>query len=240
MATKRRPLANVDPEQLSVGNGLDTSSAMAQMLGELAQIRAVETNTVSPYVGSVIPNLLINIRQLLTTPPTQPVSGAVNVANFPASQPVTGTFFLATQPVSGSVAVSNFPATQPVSGAVNVANFPASQPVTGAVQVAASTSAIVATRTPGYTPSSSPGTIALTTVSTLVDSVFIRAVKNTGGPNAAIVFIGTSGAATNQTIPLEPGAGILETAPAGKKLDLAQIYIRVQTANDAVSWIASN
>ena len=73
---------------------------------------------------------------------TQPVSGTVDVNNFPASQPVTGTFFQATQPVSGTVDVVNYPATvavtgtffqatQPVSGTVDVNNFPASQPVTG-------------------------------------------------------------------------------------------------------------
>jgi hypothetical protein len=92
MATRRRPLANVDPNQLSVSNGIDTSSAASQALGELAQIRAAQTNVVGPYVGSIIPNLLTDIQQLLAAPP---------------SQAVTGTFFLATQPVSGSVAVNN-------------------------------------------------------------------------------------------------------------------------------------
>jgi hypothetical protein len=47
-----------------------------------------------------------------------PVSGSVNVGNFPA-----------TQSVSGAVSVSNFPATQPVSGSVSVSNFPATQNV---------------------------------------------------------------------------------------------------------------
>lgn len=56
--------------------------------------------------------------------------GDVSAAN---PIPVTGTFFQATQPVSGTVNVGNFPATQPVSGTVNVGNFPASQAVTGTV-----------------------------------------------------------------------------------------------------------
>ena len=58
-----------------------------------------------------------------------PVTGSVNVGNFPS-----------TQPVSGAVSVSNFPATQPVSGSVNVGgtvsvgNFPSTQTVTGSVR----------------------------------------------------------------------------------------------------------
>jgi hypothetical protein len=126
------------------------------------------------------------------------------------------------------------------NGSIAIDNFPAIQPVSGSVSIATNTSTAVATRLPGYTPSSSPGTIPLTSTPTLVDSVFIRAVKNTGANNSEIVFLGTAGVATNQTIPIEPGAGILETAPAGKKLDLSQIYIRILTAGDAVSWIASN
>lgn len=108
------------------------------------------------------------------------------------------------------------------------------------IRLGSNTSIAVVTRIPGYTPSSSPGTIPLTSTPTLVESVFIRAVKNTGAVNSTIVFVGTSGAATNQTIPLEPGAAMRETAPAGKKIDLSQIYIRVLAAGDAVSWIGSN
>lgn len=74
------------------------------------------------------------------------ISGAVDVSNFPASQAVTGTFWQATQPVSGTVnvgnfpgiiSVSNFPASQPVTGTfwqttqpVSIATMP-STPVTG-------------------------------------------------------------------------------------------------------------
>lgn len=108
------------------------------------------------------------------------------------------------------------------------------------VKLAANDSVTVETHFPGYTPSASAGTIPLTSTMTLVDSVFIRAVKNTGANNSAIVFIGKSGAATNQTIPIEPGAGIRMSASIGKKLDLSQIYIRVLTAGDAVSWLGSN
>jgi hypothetical protein len=126
------------------------------------------------------------------------------------------------------------------AGAITINNFPATQPVSGSVQTAASTSTTVTTRIPGYTPAASPGTIPLTSTPTLCDSVFIRAVKNTGGFNSGLVFVGTSGGATNQTISIEPGGWIRETAPAGKKLDLSQIYIRVLDAGDAVSWIASN
>jgi hypothetical protein len=178
-------------------------------------------------------------------------AGTIAIRNFPATQPVSGTFWPTTQPVSGNVSIANFPALQScnvvnfpaiqtIGGSVAVNNFPATQAVSGAVQIAANTATAVATRLPGYTPSSSPGTIPLTSTPTLVNSVFIRGVKNTGANNSAIVFLGTSGAAVNQSIPIEPGAGILETAPAGKKLDLSQIYIRVLTAGDAVSWIASN
>jgi hypothetical protein len=178
-------------------------------------------------------------------------AGTITINNFPAVQPVSGAFYPAVQAVSGTVSIGNFPALQScnvvnfpaiqtIGGTVAINNFPATQPVSGAVQTAASTSTTVTTRIPGYTPAASPGTIPLTSTPTLCDSVFIRAVKNTGGFNSGLVFVGTSGVATNQPMPIEPGAGINEVAPAGKKLDLSQIYIRVLTAGDAVSWIASN
>ena len=63
-------------------------------------------------------------------PATQPVSGSVSVSNFPATQPVSGTVT-----VGGSVSVSNFPATQPVSGSVSVSNFPSTQVVLGSLAV---------------------------------------------------------------------------------------------------------
>lgn len=49
--------------------------------------------------------------------------------------PVSGIFFQSTQPVSGTVNVGNFPATQPISGTVNIGNLPATQPVTGTVNI---------------------------------------------------------------------------------------------------------
>lgn len=60
-------------------------------------------------------------------PTTQPVSGTVNIGNFPSAFGVNN--FPATQPVSGTVGVNNFPATQSVSGTVGVNNFPAKQTV---------------------------------------------------------------------------------------------------------------
>lgn len=77
---------------------------------------------------------------------TQPVSGAVEISNFPDTQPVSGTVTVAnpvnsvqvnnfpvTQQVSGAMAVTNFPGTQTVAGSVNVTNLPTTQTVTGTV-----------------------------------------------------------------------------------------------------------
>ena len=52
-------------------------------------------------------------RNVIVTNTPLPVTGTVNVGNFPA-----------TQPVSGTVTVGNFPATQSVSGTVTIGNSP--------------------------------------------------------------------------------------------------------------------
>ena len=48
----------------------------------------------------------------------QPVSGNINIGNFPA-----------TQQVAGSISIGNFPATQQIAGSVSIGNFPVTQQV---------------------------------------------------------------------------------------------------------------
>lgn len=85
---------------------------------------------------------------------TIPVSGTVNVGNFPA-----------TQAISGVVNVGNFPAIQPVSGSVNVGNFPAVQPAsqsgTWYVQAINSTSTVNSPNASNFLATVS-GTVAAT------------------------------------------------------------------------------
>jgi hypothetical protein len=160
----------------------------------------------------------------------------IEIANFPPVQPVIGAFFPATQPVSGGVAITNWPSLQNVA----IVNFPAIQTVAGTIAIGPSPSTTAATWTPGYTTSASaPVTVPLTTVSTLVKSVFLLALKSTGAKNTTPVFVGLSGVAANQSIPLLPGAGVNHVAPDGKMLDLAQIYVRISTIGDGISWLGS-
>lgn len=169
-------------------------------------------------------------------PAIQTIGGTVAVNNFPATQAVTGAFFPATQQVAGSLGINNWPSLQNVA----VVNFPAIQTVLGTVVLGVTPSTTPVTFSPGYTTSTSaPVTVPLTTVSTLVKSVLLVALKNTGAKNAAPVFIGTSGVATNQPIPLLPGASMTKVAEDGKMLDLSQIYVRITAINDGVSWLGS-
>jgi hypothetical protein len=99
-----------------------------------------DISTSNPMPVTVVSGIELEIKNDTGNP--LPISGPVNVTNFPSSQavtgpltdtqlratavPVSGSFYQATQPVSGSVSVSSIPA---VTGSVSVTNFPATQAV---------------------------------------------------------------------------------------------------------------
>ena len=98
------------------------TAAIHQQPLVLEYFRVVVTNSsaaTQTYLREIARLNNVNISNGVALDP-QPVSGTVDVGNFPATQAVTGDFYQATQPVSGTVDVGNFPAEQvvDVSGVV--------------------------------------------------------------------------------------------------------------------------
>lgn len=113
----------------------------------IADIIALGTATTAASVGMVV-----------TGPLTDAQLRASNVN-------VAGIFWQTTQPISGTVNVGNFPATQPISGSVNIGNFPAVQPAsqsgTWYVQAINSTSTVNSPNASNFLATVS-GTVAAT------------------------------------------------------------------------------
>ena len=102
------------------------TAAIHQQPLVLEYFRVVVTNSsaaTQTYLREIARLNNVNISNGVALDP-QPVSGTVDVGNFPATQAVTGDFYQATQPVSiaAPVAVTGdfYPATQPVSGSVSL------------------------------------------------------------------------------------------------------------------------
>jgi hypothetical protein len=74
--------------------------------------------------------------------------------------------------------------------------------------------------------------------STLVDSVELFARKAAGTANTGNIFIGPASADGAQLRIMAPGDSITYSAPAGKKIDLYNIYVDVATAGDGVVYTA--
>jgi len=81
---------------------------------------------------------------------------------------------------------------------------------------------------------------AMVGISTLVQSVMIKARKSRAAANTGLVWIGHTSTNDAQQIPLNPGDSISLDAPPGKKIDLNTIFIDVETADDGVSYLAVN
>ncbi|MGL5878247.1 MAG: hypothetical protein ACRC2V_10780 [Xenococcaceae cyanobacterium] len=126
-------------------NGLETllttaNSTQTSIGGFVDQLEGF-VDGVEPKLESILTELqykakLTDIQPVAVSnfPATQPVSGTVEVNNFPATQPVSVNNFPATQAVFGTVAISNFP-TQPTNNIVEVSNFPTTQDINGTVGV---------------------------------------------------------------------------------------------------------
>jgi hypothetical protein len=82
MAENRWPYPIVDQAEISVSNGITISAGMIQLLGDTQQIRDVSNLVVSPYIGSIIPNLIADKRpseQTITM--RSNATSVVNLAN---------------------------------------------------------------------------------------------------------------------------------------------------------------
>jgi len=73
---------------------------------------------------------------------------------------------------------------------------------------------------------------------TYVSSLEIHARKNPTTANTDNIYVGFASGAGNQKRVLAPGESFPITAPPGKKIDLAGIYIDAATSDDAVTWSA--
>lgn len=112
--------------------------------------------------------------------------------------------------------------------AIPVTSAPSSTAPTVAATVLEGTRAPAATTTPE----------ALTTTN-LVHSVLIRAGRTARVANTGSVWIGVTSTNDTQLIELVPGATITFTAPPGKYIDLATIYVDAVTLTDGVVYVAT-
>lgn len=78
---------------------------------------------------------------------------------------------------------------------------------------------------------------ALAATETLVHQVFIRAGRTGRVANAGSVWLGTSATNDAQQYELLPGEWISFTAPPGKSIDLALLYVDAVTLTDGVIFI---
>jgi hypothetical protein len=137
-------IANVIPEFVFDGDRLRVLTELSQPL-TLTELEGITVNVSeqNPLSLSGIESILTELTFLadrlkvdanVTLPNTYPVSGSVNVDNFPASQPVTGNFYPATQSVSfgslptgtnsiGGISNTSFGASQSGNWAVGINNY---------------------------------------------------------------------------------------------------------------------
>lgn len=80
----------------------------------------------------------------------------------------------------------------------------------------------------------------LVDTSTLVDSVEIHARKNRTTANTGAVYIGFTNASGGQLRVLLAGEKVEYRAPAGKKIDLMDIWVDAATNDDGVVYVAFN
>lgn len=79
---------------------------------------------------------------------------------------------------------------------------------------------------------------ALATVEIPVHSVTIQARRAARAANVGSVWIGFGSANDSQNWELTPGKELTLTAPEGKKIDLASIFVDSATLTDGVTWLA--
>ena len=79
---------------------------------------------------------------------------------------------------------------------------------------------------------------ALSATHVYAQSVELVAQKAQGSANAGTVYVGWTSGNGEQDRPLAPGDTWVITAPDGKKLDLAEIYIDPANPGDGVTWTA--
>lgn len=79
---------------------------------------------------------------------------------------------------------------------------------------------------------------ALAATSMLVDSVVLDARKARGTLNTSTCFIGFTNVNDAQLYPLAPGERLSLSAPPGKRIDLAGIYVDVGTNGDGITYTA--
>ncbi len=81
-----------------------------------------------------------------------------------------------------------------------------------------------------------PEAISATTL--LVDSVVIYGQKAKGSNNTSTCYLGFTSVNEAQLLPITAGSYVSLSAPLGKKIDLAGIFVDVGTAGDGVIYTA--
>lgn len=99
--------------------------------------------------------------------------------------------------------------------------------------------------TTAATPYQAAKTVALTTVpeavaaaTRLVDSVVLYGQKARATNNTSTCYVGFTNVDGEQLLPITAGSYISLSAPPGKKIDLAGIYVDVGTNGDGVVYMA--
>jgi hypothetical protein len=122
------------------------------------------------------------------------------------------------------------------SAPVVIASDQAAIPVTSTpTSTAPTTAATFAEGTKAPAAIATPEALATTN---LVHSVIIRAGRTARVSNTGSVWIGTTSTNDSQLIELIPGAVLTISAPPGKYIDLATIYVDSVTLTDGVIYVA--
>lgn len=119
-----------------------------------------------------------------------------------------------------------------------VTSTPASGSTIGLAANASTTAVTWTQATKTVTASGTPEALAAST--TLCESVILEAKKARGTDNTGNVWIGVTTANDTQLLMLAPGQALELSAPAGKKIDLALIYVDVATNADGITYTAFN
>jgi len=80
----------------------------------------------------------------------------------------------------------------------------------------------------------------LAAVTTLCESVLLEGKKARGTVNTGNVYLGPASANDAQLLEITPGAQYVMNAPAGKKIDLYELYADAVTNGDGITYTILN
>lgn len=142
-------------------------------------------------------------------------------------------------PLFAALSIVGYAAQQPMLYSSPVVIASDQSPINVVAVPSSTAPTTAATYVEGTKAPASTGTPEALSTTNLVHSVIIRAGRTARVANTGSVWIGTSSTNDTQLIELIPGATLTITAPPGKYIDLAGIYVDSVTSTDGVVFIAT-